>query len=146
LARQGGGLGPQAKVSSTDCAAMAAAARAGGPPPPRPADGGPRCGIRIVPGRMTTNATTMADVARNLSPFAGRSVVDKTGLTGGYDLELTWMPEAPLPGPGGDALPPPADTPSLFTAIQEQLGLKLDAQRGPVDTLVIESAERPTED
>jgi uncharacterized protein (TIGR03435 family) len=148
LARPGGGLGPQARVSSTDCAAMYAAARAGGPPPPpRPADGGPRCGIRMINGRMTTNSTMMADVARNLSAVAGRSVVDKTGLTGTYDLDLTWMPEGPPPGPGGEALPPPpADAPSLFTAIQEQLGLKLDAQRGPVDTLVIESAQRPVED
>ena len=104
------------------------------------------CGTRMLSGRMSTNATTMEDLARNLSPVAGRSVVDKTGLKGNFDLELTWAPDGP-PGAGGDVLPPPpADAPSLFTALQEQLGLKLDAQRGPVDTLVIESAERPTED
>ena len=105
------------------------------------------CGTRMLSGRMSTNATTMEDLARNLSPVAGRSVVDKTGLKGNFDLELTWMQDGPPPGPGGDTLPPPpADAPSLFTALQEQLGLKLDAQRGPVDTLVIESAERAVED
>jgi uncharacterized protein (TIGR03435 family) len=147
LARPGGSLGPQAKVSSTDCGPMIAAARAG-TPPPRRADGGPTCGTRMTFGRMQTNSTTMADLARNLGQVAGRSVVDKTGLTGSFDLELTWTQDGPLPpGAVGDRLPPaPENGASLFTAIQEQLGLKLEAQRGPVDTLVIDSAARPTED
>jgi uncharacterized protein (TIGR03435 family) len=146
LARPDGRLGPQAKVSSTDCAAVFAAVRAGNPPP-RPPGGGPMCGTRMNFGRMSTNATTMLDLARNLSVAAGRSVVDKTGLTGFYDLELAWTPDSPPPVAGGDGPPPPPENgPSLFTAVQEQLGLKLDAQRGPVDTLVIESAQRPMED
>ena len=146
LARPGGALGPQAKPSTTDCAALMAAVRAG-TAPPRPADGGLLCGTRTNFGRMQTNATTMADLARNLAPFAGRSVVDKTGLTGSFDLELTWSPDGPPPpGAVGDRPPPAENGASIFTALQEQLGLKLDAQRGPVDTLVIESAERPVED
>ena len=144
LARPGGALGPKARVSSTDCAAITAAARASGAPPPTPAGGGPLCGTRTAAGRMMTSSTTMADLARNLSPIAGRSIVDKTGLTGSFDLDLTWTPEGPA-GPG-DGAAAGSDTVSLFTAIQEQLGLKLDAQRGPVDTLVIDSAERPVED
>jgi uncharacterized protein (TIGR03435 family) len=119
-----------------------------GTPPPRPADGGPMCGTRMTFGRMQTNSTTMADLARNLAQVAGRSVVDKTGLTGFFDLELTGTQDGPPPpGAVGDRLPPPPENgASIFTALQEQLGLKLNAQRGPVDTLVIEAAERPVED
>lgn len=135
VARADGRLGPHLKVSTTDCAAIIAAARASGVPPPPPAGGGPLCGTRTNAGRMMTSSTTMADLARNLSPMAGRSIIDRTGLTANYDLDLTWAPD-----------PTAGDGVSLFTAIQEQLGLKLDAQRGPVDTLVIESAGRPTED
>jgi uncharacterized protein (TIGR03435 family) len=97
---------------------------------------------------MITTAVSMADFARNLAPFTGRPVVDKTGLTGAYDIDLTWTPDQ---GPAGTAVPvpqgpPPGDGPSLFTAVPEQLGLKLDAQPGPIAALVIDAAERPTED
>ena len=93
---------------------------------------------------MTTGVAMRISRAISLrSP--GRPVVDKTGLTGVYDLDLTWTPEQGPPGPDGTApqAAPSSDSVSLFTAVQEQLGLKLDAQRGPVDVLVIESAERP---
>jgi len=79
-----------------------------------------------------------------------RFVVDKTGLSGSYDFTLTWTPDQ-MPGAGqrppGAPEPPPIDPngASLFTAVQEQLGLKLDSQRGPVAMLVIDRAERPTE-
>ena len=101
--------------------------------------------IRSVSGHMEMNAVPMANFARNLSSIAGRSIVDKTGLTGGFDADLTWTPDASLGAPQ-DGPPPANDGPSLFTAMQEQLGLKLDAQRGPVEVLVIDSVERPTED
>jgi len=68
-----------------------------------------------------------------------------TGLTGGFDAQLTWTPDASLSN-SPEAPSPASDGSSLFTAIQEQLGLKLDAQRGPVEVLVIDSVERPTED
>ena len=86
--------------------------------------------------------------ARNLAPFAGRPVVDKTGLSGAFDLDLTWTPEQGPSAAQGTQPPaaPSSDGVSLFTSVQEQLGLKLDAQRGPVDVVVIESAERPVED
>jgi uncharacterized protein (TIGR03435 family) len=146
LARPDGRLGPKIQASTTDCATIIAASRArSGAPPPPPPGGGPLCGTRQTVGRMTTNSTTIADLARNLSQVAGRSIVDKTGLMGSFDLELTWTPD-PQPGAAADARPAGDDTVSLFTAIQEQLGLKLDPQRGPVDTLVIESAARPVED
>ena len=92
----------------------------------------------------------MTQLADTLSTWAGRIVVDRTGLTGSYDIDLTWTPEQLPQGRGGD-LPPgfPAidpNGPSIFTAVQEQLGLKLDSTKGPVDVLVIDRLEHPTED
>jgi uncharacterized protein (TIGR03435 family) len=121
-------------------------------PPPDPGRGGPppQCGIRIGPGNMAVGGSPMSQVATSLSMFAGRIVVDKTGLSGSYDFTLTWTPDQ-MPGAGqrppGAPEPPPIDPngASLFTAVQEQLGLKLDSQRGPVAMLVIDRAERPTE-
>jgi len=156
-ARSDGKLGPQLKASEADCAAIVAAARARGGrgpmgPPPDPGRGGPPppCGIRIGPGNMAVGGSPMSQVATSLSMFAGRIVVDKTGLSGSYDFTLTWTPDQ-MPGAGqrppGAPEPPPIDPngASLFTAVQEQLGLKLDSQRGPVAMLVIDRAERPTE-
>lgn len=81
--------------------------------------------------------------AQNLSGPAGRIVVDKTGLSGAYDIVVEYTSDsAAAPGP-----PPPADTnnPGIFTALEEQLGLKLQAERGPIEVLVIDRVERPTE-
>lgn len=73
----------------------------------------------------------------------GRPVIDRTGLKGFYDFELAFLPELP-PGFDMDKLPPGmADRPDLFMALKEQLGLKLEAQKGPVDYFVIDSAEKP---
>ena len=94
---------------------------------------------------MVTTAVAMRDFARNLAPFAGRPVIDKTDLTGNYDIDLTWTPEQGPPGPDA-AASSSTDAPSLFTAVQEQMGLNLDARQGPVDVLVIESARRPVQD
>jgi uncharacterized protein (TIGR03435 family) len=145
LAKRDGSLGPQLHRSTTDCAAIFAEARARGGTPPRAPGGGPLCGTNMDAGRMATSAVSIADVARNLSTVAGRNVIDKTGLTGNFDLELKWAPEA-SPGNAPESAQPSNDGASLFTAIQEQLGLKLDAQRGPVEVLVIDSVERPVED
>ena len=83
----------------------------------------------------------------------GRTVIDKTGLKGEYDFKLKWTPEPGEEGLESLGLPPvppspqPADTngPSIFTAVQEQLGLKLESTKGPVDVLVIDHAEKPSE-
>lgn len=142
-AKSDGRLGPQLKPSSTDCQAWMAELRArGGAPPPQ---GSPvRCGIRFISGKVIGNAMLIADLARNLSGVAGRMVVDKTGLTGAYDFEMTFTPDpAPGDGPTPQSL---SEGGSLFTALQEQLGLKLEAQRGPIEFFVIDSAERPMED
>jgi len=82
---------------------------------------------------------TMADLADLLRYSTGRTVIDKTGLSGPYDYELNWTPE--------DATPAQAlqfSGPSIFTAVQEQLGLKLEPSTAPLDILVIDSAEMPT--
>lgn len=151
LARPDGRLGARLNRSMTDCAAIAEAARRGGPPPapaaPNP-NGAPQCGTRTLPGRILAGGVSMADLARNISNFAGRMTLNKTGLTGVFDLDLEYTPDQ-LP-PEGTLPPgvprPPVDGPSLFTAVQEQLGLKLDPQRGPVNVLVIDSAQLPLPD
>jgi hypothetical protein len=74
--------------------------------------------------------------ARNLSPSAGRQVIDRTGLKGAFDLDLKWA---------ADPLSPDAEDVSLFAAIQERLGLTLEPTRAPLDVLVVEGAERPGE-
>jgi len=86
-------------------------------------------------GKMIGTKAPMLYLSSNLGNQLGRTVVDKTGLQGKYDWTLTWDPD-----PNADST-----NPSLFTAVQEQLGLKLDPQKGPVETLVIDSVEKPSE-
>jgi uncharacterized protein (TIGR03435 family) len=84
----------------------------------------------------------MSQLAQAVQPYVERMVVDKTGLSGLFDVELTFRPDV-LPGapPGSLA---GADSPSIYAAIQEQLGLKLESERGPIDCLVIDHAELPS--
>ena len=118
-------------------------------------DGKPGAGMmRMGPGELTGQALPVGSLVNMLSQQTGHHVVDKTGLTGKYDFTLKWTPnegETPLfkgppGGPAGAAAPPADDSngPSLFTAIQEQLGLKLDSQKGPVEVVVIDHAEKPS--
>ena len=90
---------------------------------------------------------TMPGLARLLSGRAGRPVLDRTGLDAAYDLEIEWSSDLgllqALPGSAGAGELTP-DGVSLFTALQEQLGLRLQATRGPVDVIVIDHAEPPT--
>jgi uncharacterized protein (TIGR03435 family) len=125
--------------------------RPGGPPPALDFDAPPACGSRGGGfGRMRAGGTTMAQFAAMISGTAQRVVLDKTGLTGYYDIALTYtptpeqMPQGPAP-PGAQPPPIDPDGPSFFTAIQEQLGLKLENQRGPVEVVVIDSISQPTE-
>ena len=154
-ARADGKLGPNLTPAAVDCAAVMRGRRAGGPPPALPQPGQKmECGFMIGPGRMNAGGMPLANLAQTLSPQVGRIVVDKTELTGNYDFELTYSLEglgSVFPG-GGPPLvngaPAPVDPnqPNLFTALQEQLGLKLDSQRGPVDVVVIDRVEQPIAD
>jgi uncharacterized protein (TIGR03435 family) len=137
-------LGEQLHPSSTDCAALAADARARGATPPATVNGRVSCGMNTNNGSLEANAVTMAVFARRISTIAGRTVVDNTGLTGNFDLMLRWTPDASLGADGPTVAN--NDGPTFFTAVQEQLGLKLESQRGSVEFLVIDSVEHPLED
>jgi bla regulator protein BlaR1 len=112
--------------------------------------GGPG-NIRMGRGMLTGQALSMADFVRALSEQLGRPVLDKTGLTGKYDVALQWTPgESELPmlsrtegTPSAPNFAPPGS--AIFTAIQDQLGLELESQDSPVETLVIDHVERPSE-
>jgi uncharacterized protein (TIGR03435 family) len=166
IARTDGRLGPDLKRTPAECvatieeriAAAKAAAGRGGPPPLPPLgdpNGPPPCGFqRMGPGIAAGSGRTMADLIPVLADLVSRPVSDKTALTGMYDFSLKFAPEsAGAPGIlkllGLGAFPPPAvdpNAPSLIAALQEQLGLKLEAARGPVEVVVIDRFERPTLD
>jgi uncharacterized protein (TIGR03435 family) len=157
------GLGPNLKASAMDCgpiraqraAATADAARARGgriavPPPPGPTEQ-VVCQMRVSGrGGPTLNYRggniTMPALANALRPYVGREVVDRTGLTGEFDFDLQFSaPPTTAQTDAGIPVAPLDDAASIFTALEEQLGLKLESTRGPVELMVIDSAERPTE-
>jgi uncharacterized protein (TIGR03435 family) len=155
LARKDGSLGAKLRRSSVDCDAVNAARLRGDAPPP-PSDDLMPCSTSVGPGRLTARSRTMPQIATSLSMLTStgsslnRLIVDRSGLQGSFDADLTFTPDnLPNFGPGG---PPPGmpaidpNGPSIFTAIQEQLGLKLDPQRGPVEVLVIDRVDPPAED
>jgi len=84
-----------------------------------------------------------------LSIVVGRPVIDRTGLTGTFDVDLAFLPDQAtggLPNPGPGLMPaPPPDAVTIFTALQEQLGLKLDSDKGPVEVLIVDTVERPSD-
>ncbi|MBS1854588.1 MAG: TIGR03435 family protein [Acidobacteria bacterium] len=116
-----------------------------------PAKGGPKLEAADPPagpvnapsiaGRIDSPRMPMATLARLLSRFERQTVLDMTGLNGFYKVKLEWTVENLGRGAKDDAAPPP-DGPSLYTAIQKQLGLRLDARKGPVEVLVVDSASR----
>lgn len=144
-------LGPQLRRSDINCAQMAGARGRGGAQavPPQPG-GRPQCGIRIGPGQLSAGGIPLAQFATALSQFVQRVIVDQTGLSDSFDVDLSWTPDQTPQGtlpPGAPPLPPiDPNGPSIFTAVQEQLGLKLESQRGSVSVLVIDRVEQPTPD
>ena len=87
---------------------------------------------------ITGTSVPLANLARSLSDLVGRSVMDKTGLKGNYNFKMTFTPDTGLQGAAGDG-------PSIFTALQEQLGLRLESEKGPVEVLVVDSARKASE-
>ncbi len=165
MARSDRRLGPDLKPTSAECQALIAErqemfkkgvvptlpASLPGPNDPLP------CGfVRSPAGVFAGSGRTIAtEFVRALSDLTGRPVIDKTGLTGLYDFALKFAYEGRIPmGPLGSLGPMPpgatpagdADAPSLSIALQEQLGLKLESARGPVEIAVIDRIERPTLD
>jgi uncharacterized protein (TIGR03435 family) len=128
---------------STDCAALAAARQRGETPPELPLTPGgqPPCGGRFGPGGLiASNGMSMARLAQSIQGGTGRIWIDKTGLTGDYEFTLKYS--TPRPGAAPDLDAPP----EIFTALQEQLGLKLEPTQSRTDYLIIEHIERPTPD
>jgi uncharacterized protein (TIGR03435 family) len=154
LAGKDGNLGPNITRSArTDCAAVlaeVAAARAregsaGPPPPPPPGGQAPPCGIVNMNGMFALDSGTPLMLTNVLSAELNRKVFDRTGLTGLFDVRLTWTPDVLPAGPLPPENPPiDPNGPSIFTAVREQLGLKLEPMSGPVDVLVVDRIERPT--
>ncbi len=134
--------GPHLSRASFDCTLR------NGPPPPLAAGQAPppdagRCGLNTAPGEIHMGGFPLNPLIVALSQVVGRVVVDRTGLEGIWNLDVEYAAEQPA-APG--APPLATDRPSLFTALQEQLGLKLEAGRAPVPVLVIDRLSRPSED
>ena len=141
VARSDGRLGPGLRRSNIDCDAVNTARREGRTPEgPMPANGAPPCAWSAQFSAAATlrfGGLPLSRLSDALGRPDGRVIIDKTGLPGHYEFELRYSPSPT----NGDAEPP-----LLFTALEEQLGLKLVADRALLDVLVIDSVERPTPD
>jgi uncharacterized protein (TIGR03435 family) len=148
LASRDGQLGPKLRRSTYPCP------QAGGPPPPPDPERQKNCASRIGYGTLTARGMPIEQLALSMANFygIGRIVVDRTGLTGMFDMDMEWAPMTQFRQPGN--LDPPPDfadravnnLPTLFVALREQLGLALEPDRGPVRSIVIERVERPSPD
>jgi uncharacterized protein (TIGR03435 family) len=142
-ARADGRLGPQLERSTLDCNPRPPGSP---PPPPQPtptaSDMRNRCGMMMGPTSIVSGGMTMAQFVQSLGGIAGRLVNDRTGLEGFYAFTLNFsartLKASPDPTPIDDA-------PEIFTALQEQLGLKLQPEETMVPVLVIDHIERPSE-
>jgi len=134
---------PGLKPFTRDCDALRAereeALRAGQQPLPPSPGSGPVCSFSWS-SAIYSGGISLAQLAGIVDGVAGRPIVDRTGLPGRYEFTLRFTSPTAPPSVASDAAP------ILFTALQEQLGLRLDAVRAPVDTLVIDHIERPTPD
>lgn len=117
LARRDGTMGPRFHKTTADCLKEFE-----------------KCRIESTPGHYSAVGVTIPTLMIFLSNTVERVVVDRTGLQGAFDVEIDWSSDAS------------SDKPSIFTAVEEQLGLKLNFERNPVDVVVIDHVERPTED
>jgi uncharacterized protein (TIGR03435 family) len=151
-----GRLGPKLIQSEVDCGRIRAERLAGAPVAP-PAPGVPApCTRMLFLNRIAFQDQPIAALADFLSPRMQRVVVDRTGLTGLFDLDMTWTPDEPGPAGSADRLtiggvdidltggaPVDPNGPALLTALREELGLRLESSRAPVEVFVVERVERP---
>jgi len=147
LAKKDGRLGPRLTESKEGSCTPFDASK----PRPEPQPGGLRrtCGNSTVsPSRLMAVGVPIANLVPMLQMVLGRTVVDKTGLTGTFDISMEWTPDETqsMQWPADAPKPPQSDAgPSIYSAIQEQLGLKLESAKGPVEILIVEHAEPPSE-
>jgi uncharacterized protein (TIGR03435 family) len=126
IARGDRRLGPRLTATTTSCAVP-------------PQAGATPCGFDLAGGSLVAVGMPIERLARSMAQLSGRPVIDKTGLSGLWDVNLTWTPDAIVAAQ-------PTDNPDLFSAIRDQLGLRLVSARSEVDVLVIDSADRPAAD
>lgn len=104
--------------------------------------------MRMGRGQLSGQGVPLDMLVTSLSSQLGHPVLDRTGLTGNFDFTLEWTPDPGQPSgpPGADVHGPPVDPngPSIFTAVQEQLGLRLESQKGLVEKIVVDRVERPS--
>ena len=135
VARSDGQLGPGMRRSAVDCGdpearkkALAAA----------PANGRPVCGFQEPSGVFVGGGVELSTLVTVLGGPSGRPVLDRTGVSGRFDVELKWTPSLGTDAPAGDSV-------SILTAVQEQLGLRLENGTAPLDVVVIDRIERPSD-
>ena len=148
VARRDRKLGPQLRPTLKDCSSWIAGGRQGAPPP---VPGDLPCGRQLLNAfAIRSTAMPMSQLANLLSARLDRTVHDQTGLIGTFALDLQWRPDQPAttaagsdistnPNSAADHLPT-----SIFTAMQEQLGLKLKPAKGSIEVIIVDHAEQPT--
>jgi len=148
MARRDRKLGPQLRPTPKDCSSWIAGGRQGAPPP---TSGELPCGRQLLNAfAIRSTAMPMSQLANLLSARLDRPVQDQTGLTGTFALDLQWRPDQPAttgaasdisanPNSAADHLPT-----SIFTAMQEQLGLRLRPAKGSIEMIIVDHAEQPT--
>jgi uncharacterized protein (TIGR03435 family) len=141
VARRDGRLGPGIRPAAVDCEDVTTHPLDGGNAQSNYSGCTPQMGLT----RLKAPGFRMATLASALMRLFDRSIIDKTGVSGAFDIELTWIPD-PTMLPNGVPAPTNATGASIFTALEEQLGLKLLSDRGPVDVLVIDHLSRSKPD
>ena len=151
MVRADGRLGPQLTPSNVDCEKLIAekgsASSTDRRSPVAPGGRRPECTMSASRrGLLTGGTQPISALAGALQAFLGRPVVDATGLQGRFDMDLEWTPNAEISAPPSGVAPLFPDGPSLLTAVQEQLGLKLENGTASFDVVVVQRVERPTPD
>jgi uncharacterized protein (TIGR03435 family) len=165
-------LGPQIRPSGTECAPMTPPTGPGAPPPPPPpppslsgsrlgpGEDAAECPSMFFPGVWSLRSMSVHAFALALERLVQRAVLDRTGLTGRFDVDMAYVPEifevpfagnvvggavgGPFETPGSGP-PAPRTGPSVFTALRDQLGLRLEGGRAPVDVVVVDDVRQPSE-